>query len=93
MINKKTAIHILPSRENDKEKYLILFLDEKANANLKKGNVFDENQVIGFCPENLNGKTITNIIIEMVNGIPNTVRIVEDCKDIENPNKKSQGVK
>lgn len=74
----KTSIHILPSREKDKEDYLILFLDEEARTKFRTGEDTENTQVTGFCPKNHGGKTIKNIIIELVDGKPISVRTVEE---------------
>lgn len=71
MNNKNTYIHILPSRENGKEAYLILFLDDA-------GEITENSQLTGFCPKTHSGKTISNIIIELVDGKPTTVRTIEE---------------
>lgn len=78
MTNKKTSIHILPSREKDKEDYLILYLDEEAHAKFQAGEDTENSQLTGFCPKSHSCKTIKSIIIELINGKPVSVRITEE---------------
>jgi hypothetical protein len=74
----ETSIHILPSHEKGKEDYLILALDEKAHAEFQAGKDTENTNVTGFCIKSHNGKAIQNIIIELVDGKPISVRTVEE---------------
>lgn len=77
MINKKTSVHVLPSREKDIEDYSIFFLNEEAHAKFQAGEDTETAQLTGFCIKN-HGGTITNIIIEFDDGKPISVRTVEE---------------
>ena len=78
MSNEKTSIHILPFREKGKEDYLIFFFDEEARAKFQAGEDTESAQLTGFCIKHHEGKAVTNIIIELIDGKPISVQTVEE---------------
>lgn len=72
----KTAIRILPFRENGKTDYLIFYLDEKQYQAWKNGADPSTLEVTGF---GINGHIgeLESIHIELHNGVPKVIEAFE----------------
>lgn len=76
--NKKsvrTSLHILPFGDKGEE-YLVLYLDEKAHAEMEAGN---DNPVLkAFHIKANSDSSILNLVIDLVDGVPVHVHSLQE---------------